>query len=212
MYSKKLKLNSEFSPSYLARFLAGEPRAYATFPGLVHNELMGMAKALAPDLPPDLHGEVVNETWRLLLEHRTPLNIAIGSVRAYFRMEMRNAIKVVRAANAAVGRPKRNREPQVQTMVEVTARPSESEALVDVELTPDSAVAAQMEAAVQVRQVLGRAPPHVARALRLVHVEGRTLTEAAEIIGTSRFTLARQLERFERECRDEKQAALAALG
>lgn len=176
-----------------------------------------LSRARAPDLPEDLHDEICLQAFVELM------NMGAGALerhrgRVLFRHSVLAAIRSVRASYAAPGErtrtPKRERPdqpPSFKVAAEDVGRIPDAYAIeratvtqgdfgyIDFDRLPDRRqdVALQrIEGGIEADGVLRHAPPEVARALRLIHLDDITLGAAAARIGISRFVLAPRIETF----------------
>ena len=83
----------------LRDFLARDPYSYQNFPSQIHFQLRQLARKLAPELPADLHAEIVNEAWVILLEKsHTHYDSERGTESTYLIFAVRDALKHIRAS------------------------------------------------------------------------------------------------------------------
>lgn len=166
------------------------------------------------DLPEDLHQEVAHQAVVELFQIGEEALIGTSGLRL-FRRAVFNAIRIVRSDYAPPGQ--RTRRPAKakaanppRVAAEDIGRIPEPEALeraapvgdggnFDFDLLESAAAALDVlgaEDRVELEWSLRRAPPSVAAALRLVCVEGETLSFAAGEVGLSRFSLSRKFDAF----------------
>jgi DNA-directed RNA polymerase specialized sigma24 family protein len=154
---------------------------------LAGRELRQLARKLRGDLAPDLLEDAVAEVWLYLIRYFPRFDPSRGTARTFLRLLLKNALRKVRACYAhpnALWRP--GPEPEALASLEESV----ARAL------PAPGGQTHIESHADANRLVSLAPIAVRRALLLVHVEGLTVTEAAEKLSLSRFTLARRLEAF----------------
>ena len=186
MSERTFPLSSALAGMYLEAFIKGDPAIRERLPRLVHLQLVAMAREVMKESPDDLLEEVVTEVWCAIISRPVQYDRKLGSAWGFFRNLMWNAARTVRAAYAPPGSPRRQRGATVTT----PPTPPLEEVQDSVSTGPSQ------ETSAEVRQILSRADAQVGRTLYLVHGGGYSLSELAEETGTSRFTLARAMERF----------------
>lgn len=98
--------------SEFAAFLTGNDRAGDALYRRLRGPLLRQASRHAPNLPPDIAGEVVAEVFVLMMKNCTRFNPARGSAEAFiFATLLPEAVRRTRADYAAAGTPKRRRKP-----------------------------------------------------------------------------------------------------
>jgi DNA-directed RNA polymerase specialized sigma24 family protein len=174
----------------LSRFLAGELGAANEFYKAAKPHILGLARRIAPELPSDIHPEVVNQTFVYLLEGATSkFDPKKGSAKNFLRGYILNAVRHVRATYCAPGRPTRKRNRPVKKKQQQEAFP----AVVSLDTgTYTQPVAPDCDA----ETVLNNAPEPLATALELVYFEDKTMSEAAMMLHISRFQLSRQISAY----------------
>jgi len=186
-----------------------------------------ITRAKAPDIPDDLHEEICIEAFVELFKVGANA-LAKNSGRILFRRAVLTAMRTVRAIYAPPGertRPGKRKtdathQPiRAKVAAEDIARIAdaitvESNTMVegdfgyiDFDRFPDHQQQVEIhrvEYRLEADAVLKRAPPEVAQAFRLIHLEDRTINEAAQQINISRFVLKRRMDVF---CSDLQAAA-----
>jgi DNA-directed RNA polymerase specialized sigma24 family protein len=166
----------------LCGFLARDPYSYQKFPSQINPQLYQLARKLAPDLPTDLHAEIVHETWRLLLEKPSDhYNRERRTESTYLIIVMRDAIKCVRANYRPPGSPSRERRYQT---ISLEAQLEAGEQFVD-----DSQVSPE-----KIRlagEILERSERLTAEALLRIFIIGYSIQEVAVTQSRSRFQVGR---------------------
>ena len=199
--------------------LAAMIQAALTGTHAYHNQRFGLAvlaysgrmcRGRAPDLPDDLVEDVAQEAMVNLfaagaqaLTTTPPLKLLRHAVLA--------GIRKVRADHAPPGqRTRRYREePRDRVAADDAGRIADAEAVaaatilegdhsyVDVDrfACPVAERAlGDSEQRVAIETALAKMPPSIARALRLIHVDERPMTEVATLAGISRFVLHRRID------------------
>lgn len=180
-------------------FLAGDADARDALPRELGKRLLWAAGRLAPDLRKrELHEDVVQQMYLLLLkrpeDHFDPDR---GTAWSYLETQLRLAARDVRSDEALAGearRPARGETgefpdtPPPLPLQEVPEPRDGSE-------LPEDQVLARLAAGALGDAVQGEAPPWVGSALILL-AEDRTITETAEALRITRFTLRRSLIRW----------------
>ena len=170
---------------------------------------------VCPDFPEDRHEEVFQQAFVELFT--LGVGALVGTTgQALFRRSVFNAARVVRSNYTAAGqrtrRPAKNTaaEPErvvaedvgrivdVKTLERCTVGEGDDTSL-DFDLFESRAaaeVSQQAEDRVDLERELDRASPVVAEALRLICVNGETVSFAAERLDVTRFSLTRKLDAF----------------
>lgn len=185
--------SSDEAADLLEAFLQPRKEARRTLSDSASRRLLRLARRLARDLPDDLLGEVVNETWLLLLSSSARFDRTRGTAAGFIALYMKNALRLVRARYAPPGVGKRDASRRRAGRLTKPVVEDADEVLASL---PDPAAWARVEARAEANRMLGRAGPRLRHGLWLVKVEGRSLADAAERLGTSRFKLARAFDRF----------------
>jgi DNA-directed RNA polymerase specialized sigma24 family protein len=164
----------------------------------VSRYFVALARRYAWSLPADVRQEVVNEPLLALLSpDAREYDPARGTVKKYLTGFVLNAIRrlrevlypaLTRATVAIATAEERESEHtfQVPTLDEIEA--GKECPIVEVELNVISKI--------DVDRTLMAAPTVVAMALRAVYVEDEPLSNTAEFLGVSRFTLKRRIDAF----------------
>ena len=199
--------------------LAAMIQAALTGTHAYHNQRFGLAvlayagrmcRARAPDLPGDLVEDVAQEAMANLfaggaqaLTTTPPLKLLRHTVLA--------GIRKIRADHAPPGqRTRRYREePRDQIAADDAGRIPDADAVtaatilegghsyIDVDRFACAAAERALGDAEQratIETVLAKMPPSIAQALRLIHLDERTMTEVATLDGISRFVLHRRID------------------
>lgn len=179
----------------LSRFLAGELGAADEFYEAAKPHILGLARRIAPELPSDIHPEVVNQTFVYLLEGAaSKFDPEKGSAKNFLRGYILNAVRHVRATYCAPGRPTRRRnrpDNKKKQQEEFPAVVSLDTGTYTQPVAPNAF--ATVEAVCDAETVLNNAPEPLATALELVYFEDKTMSEAAMMLHISRFQLNRQI-------------------
>lgn len=180
----------------LAGFIAGDKHCRTLFPMEAERYLLKVARQRAPDLPPDIQEEIVQQTLLLLLQSpASSFDPTRGSAGAYLGLAVQTAARQVRASYAPPGAPTRRRAKGEAPRATVSLDEVEAEQMPSVE--PMQQVDAQLDAST----LLAQAPANVALALVQLHVLDMPIKQVAKGLKLSRFALARRLTAFEDEVR-----------
>lgn len=165
------------------------------------------------DFPEDRHEEVLGQAFAEVML-AGPNALTIRSGLSIFRRAIFAAIRIVRADYAPPGRRTRRMPadtPPGKVAPEDIGRIADRQVIerctvgeagdqhLDLDLLESRAAAdaiKQCEVRVDVDWALREAPPAVARALRLVHLDDAPVSVAAHLVGLSRFALHRQTTTF----------------
>jgi DNA-directed RNA polymerase specialized sigma24 family protein len=180
-------------------FLAGDPQAREALPRDLGDLLTKIAGEVAPDLKVrGLAADVVQEMFRILLTrpagHYDPDR---GSPWAYLRVMLQLAARGVREQEAVAGTPRRpKRDANGEPGIVVPPVPIQDGVVPDdgTEYVEDTVIS-WIVTAEFLDGVPDDGPVWLRRALSLV-VEGLTITQTAEAVDVSRFTLRRALDRW----------------
>ncbi len=169
-----------------------------------------------PDFPEDRHEEVAHEAF-VALWWRGAGVLAEGTALKAFRKAVIAAARTVRRDYAAPGertRPPSRKNPPPRPCVaaedigtipndEALARATITEgehSYLDLDRLPSAAAAADI-AAIETRfdaqRIFATAPPPIATALKLIHIEEIPVAEVAQIVALSRFQLHRRIGAFQ---------------
>ncbi len=186
----------------LLDFLRGVPYAAEEFPKVARPFLLTVARRRAPDLPVDLRQDIVSETFaNLLAIPNAAFNPAIGPAKAFLALQVRSAIRQVRADYCPPGQ--RTRAPSRTATPAEVGRPR----IVPIsDLTPseeprDRYVVQKLDAYCDAKTVLAKAPTRVAEALRRIYIMGDGLSHVSDALGVSRFTMTRAITAFSNQMR-----------
>lgn len=175
----------------LLNFLSHEPTATDPFIKIMEPRFMRTARRIGRDLPEDIHGEIVQQTFaNLLITRSTDFDPSRGTAWQFLIGKIWNAEKQVRLS---YGHPIRRREKEEKRAI-VAERPKFVSVEVAAELnlsTPNYQKI--LDGHMYVATVMRRVPPPLASALRLICYQNKTKKEAAMLSGLSRFQLQRQL-------------------
>lgn len=189
-------------PNYNQQRLGREAERYS----------LRLSRAKAPDLPDDLHDEICQQAFVELMNVGA-VALTKNSGKILFRRAVLAAIRSVRATYAPPGQRTRTaKEPRFAKIAaedvgqvadpRAIERSSVSEgdfAFIDFDRFRDRRLEAEMqrvEDAIDGKAILKRAPDGVARALRLIHLDGEPLEAAATQSKVSRFVLSRRIKAF----------------
>lgn len=176
-----------------------------------------LSLAKAPDLPEDLHDEICLQAFVELMQFGAAA-LERHSGRILFRNAVLAAIRSVRASYAAPGEQTRtpsperiDQAPSFKVAAEDVGRIPDGEVIeratvaqgefgyIDFDRLPDRKqdIAVQrVEDRIEADEALRLAPPEVARALRLIHLDDVTMGAAAARVGVSRFVLSPRIKAF----------------
>ena len=165
-----------------------------------------------PDLPDDLHYEIFQQAF-VELFRAGPDGIGTHGGVGAFRRAVFAAMRQVRADYAPPGRPTRRKSDEDATRVAaenvgqildvkglrqctVTAGEHAELDLDQVASAPAAAAQQQVDDRLTTEAILATAPVAVATALRLIHLEGEPVDDAAAAVGLTRFALNRRITAF----------------
>lgn len=207
--------------------LTGQPYNQPRLGAEAERYSLRLTRAKAPDLPDDLHEEICLEAFVELFK------VGAGALekhsgRILFRRAVLAAMRTVRASYAPPGERTRSPKREVATpqqpvpariAAEDVGRIADAQTVesntviegdfgqIDFDRFPDPRQQVEIhkvEFRVEADAVLKKAPPGVARALRLIHLDDKTIEEAAHQVKISRFVLKRRIVAF---CADLQAAA-----
>ena len=186
----------------LLRFQRRDPAADDEFQLTIWPYLIKLSRKIAPYLPEDLHRDVAQQATLYLLTGYN-FNRQRATAKTFLRLVVRNAVRKVWADNRPPGL--RSRRRKVAPSAE-----SEESLLRPEDLTSDVVPFDQLDektcavsahkvliARSEVESLLALADPLVAEALQMIHCDGEKLSEAASVLGVSRFTLTREISKFQ---------------
>lgn len=207
--------------------LTGQPYNQQRLGAEAERYSLRLTRAKAPDLPDDLHEEICIEAFVELFKVGASA-LARHSGRILFRRAVLAAMRTVRASYATPGersRPANRKSAASQPPVPKRVAAEDVDRIADA-LTVESNTVMEgdfgyidfdgfadrqqqvaihrVEFRVEADAVLKHAPAEVARALRLIHLDDKTIEEAAQQVKISRFVLARRMDAF---CSDMQAAA-----
>ena len=196
--------NAELSPR-LAQFLSGDPDAREQLPALLRGKLLTRLRVRPAHLDPDLHAEVEQRTWELLLlKAPSSFDPTRGSAITYLRPIALTAVRDVRASYAPPGcrtRPQRDEEGQWEERLPTLSlhdpiENAENETLSDLIADPTD----EIEPVIRILSgeqlfdfVRKKAPPQLAQALCHIYKNNMTFQLAAETVGLSREQLKHRI-------------------
>lgn len=192
--------------------LTGQSRHHERLGIEAHRYAMAIARAKAPDLPPDLHEDIFNQAFVELFQFG-PEALVQSSGKALFRKAVFNAVRIVRASYAPPGARTRHRKtpPAALTAANIigekldhrrvrrAGETGSGEPPTDIERLPDPRQEAEfrkIDNVIYVERLLKGAPDPVARALRMIHMDDAGVEAAVIEVKLSRFALNRRLKDF----------------
>jgi len=179
----------------LLRFQARDALVTDEFETLIPPYLSNLSRRIAPQLPTDLHQEVVQQTClNLLGNSRMKFNPKRGSAKMFLVLAVRNALRQVRADYCPPGQPTRRSNRNSEATEQPSHRCISIEEL-DEEVGSD---ASELEiiARCDADSLLKLAPEEVVIALERIHYWGDTITEVADDLKVSRYKLSRQIAAY----------------
>lgn len=202
--SRKPKSTSRYPipNQLLLDFLNHVSYAAEEFPKVARPFLLAVARRRAPDLPVDLRQDIVSETFALLLMiPESAFNPAIGPAKSFLALQVRSAIRRVRADYCPPGQRTRplTRTPTVAEDDRPRVVPIDD--LPPREEPRNRYVVQQFDACCDAKTLLAKAPPSVAVALHRIHIMGEGLSEVSGALGVSRFAMARAITAFSDQIR-----------
>lgn len=186
-----------------------------------------LTRAKAPDLPDDLHEEICLEAFVELFKVGANA-LTKHSGRILFRRAVLAAMRTVRSSYAPPGersRPAKRKSATPQQLVRKRVAAEDIDRIADAQTVESNTVIEgdfghidfdrfpdrqqlveieKVEFRVEADAILKDAPVEVARGLRLIHLDGHTIEEAAQQVKISRFVLKRRMDAF---CSDMQAAA-----
>lgn len=201
--------SSFWSADLLSSFLAGDPNVREQLPAQMHPVLLRQACRVAPDLEHELHEDIVQRVWELMLQRGpSSFDLAIHNADKYVDFLVHTAATDVRAIYAPPGqrtRPYRNASgemvwpkcarslddasPACQFEGAVTLGETIADPRNDHEACLDRLAAEEL-----LDLVRKTAPEPVYEALCCIYREEFTLSEAAATVGLHRSTLRRRVD------------------
>lgn len=179
----------------LLDFVAGVQPAAETFPTTARPLMKTFARYAAPELPPDVHDEVVSQSLEYLIEYGKQFQPARGTAKSFLKLMTEQAARKVRADYCPPGcRTRLDRRDRRCAQRKVVP-------LSDIEIENPHGVE-ELDVTCEARALLRRAPAKIARALVLIYFAGETVSAAATAVGMSRFALSREISRFTRTVRE----------
>lgn len=192
--------------------LTGQTRHHERLGKEARRYAMAIARARAPDLPPDLHEDIFQQAFIELLQFGPEALTGAGG-KTLFRRAVLNAVRVVRASYAPPGvRTRHQKAPAAAlTAVDVARTKIDGHRVrragdtgsgappTNIEQVPDprqQAAFLQIDNVIYVERLLTWASAPVARALRMIHFDDAGVEVAANDLRMSRFTLNRRLKDF----------------
>jgi DNA-directed RNA polymerase specialized sigma24 family protein len=172
--------------------LGGDDRLASRVYNQSLSRLTRLARRHAPDLPLDLHEEIVQETWQLVLARGKESFIAAAvEPEAYLSQVLRNAVEGVRSNNRPAGTASRSHPADVREAI-VDEQPEKADSWESERQFKSEERA--MEIRLDIELFAAKAQPPVAAALTAMLIRGLTMTEAACDVGLTRQTLGRRLQ------------------
>jgi RNA polymerase sigma factor (sigma-70 family) len=193
------------SPSWeplLVAYLSGGCD-FTTLYSAARKPLVRIAARLAPIMPEDLREDVVQEFFIRLIENPPKYDPRQCSARILTYGLLRNAVRHVRATFALPGQKTRmpdsgNGQSNENLTIELTAQRTTSVKEIspeEIDQAPSPRwTADNNQAFVQAHELLAQMPQEVGTAAWMVYGLEFSIVEAAKMMGTSRFTVARSLK------------------
>lgn len=192
--------------------LTGQPYNQQRLGAEAERYSLRLSRAKAPDLPDDLHDEICLQAFVELLKLDASA-LAKHSGRILFRRAVLAAIRSVRASYAPPGvRTRSAQQPGVpKVAAEDIGRIADAQTIerisvvdgdfahIDFDSLPNGRQEAEIQRiddAIEAEAILNHAPREVAHGLRLIHLDGETLEDAAAVVKVSRFVLTRRINAF----------------
>lgn len=194
----------------LFAFQQGDPHFRETLPLQLNEKLLKWTAKEAGDLPSDLHEDVIQRTWELLLRPDLKrFDPNRGSANAYLRQVVKRAATDVRAEYTPPGQRTRlfkvsNEEiigqtPALSLDAQLENSDDEIFALHDIIPAPGDLFEEflkQDEAQWFLELAMVSASLEISEALNLIYYQEMTLTEAAQQVQVHRSTLRRRVDRW----------------
>lgn len=194
---------AEFSAhldSYLIGFIHRNQQASEDFVRIAEPYLLNLARNSVPDMPSDLHKDIVEQTYANLLgKTGAKFNPSRGAAKTFLYDVVRNATLQVRAKYCPPGQPTRDRKPRSKKKQEDSEQ-EKKPAIVSIsevgDLAANSDTADEIMMRCDARRILSKAPRRVATALYRIHFSGEALNDVARHIGVDRFKLRRLINTY----------------
>jgi DNA-directed RNA polymerase specialized sigma24 family protein len=178
------------SASELLAAITGSAATASKIYRRVFPRLRRLARRHAPSLPPDLHDEIVQETWLLVVRRGAEVFVDAGATAdVYLAMVLRNAVEVVKANNRPAGTPSR----PTPTKTAAVAVDLDNGVENGASMAQFRSERIETEIRLDIALFAAKAEPQVARALALMLDDGLPISSAASGVGMSRQTLYRRL-------------------
>ena len=190
--------------SLILQALRGDPGAVARLFKPAQRYARRLVTARAPDLPEDLRDDVFQEALELVLRAKPgDYDPTRGTPKQFFRLLLMNAIRRVRVGFTPPGQVTRQRakpKPAKDHRENGIKFAASTLSFDEIAATADDPASldpfAAIEARIDAPKVLAAAPPLVAEALRLIHLQQVPTQEAARMLELSRFALRREILGF----------------
>lgn len=186
--------------AYLIGFVRRDLLATEQFISVAEPYLLNLARNFGFDLPRDLHNEIVEQTYVILLDGAgAKFNSQRGTAKAFLYDVARNATLQVRAQYCPPGQPTRNRRLRTTTSFSGDIKKMSSVIIpIDEvkELAASHNSAHEIMTRCDARMVLVKAPYHIAAILHRLYFNGETLGEIARQTGVNRFKLKRLVNTY----------------
>lgn len=193
MQSKPASRQSPIATAILLAALEGDARAAKEAYERSLRLLTVLARRHAPWLSPDLHLEIVQETWQLFFARRDTALLSSGDVNgaAYLNTLLRNAVEAVKSKDRPPGTRSRRTGAERETFVELAP------GLENDESNRRFAIEQRgQQIRLDIERLMLDADEPVRAAVFLMLESGVTLSNAASLVGMSRQTLGRRLQRL----------------
>ena len=176
-------------------YLKGDPTDSTTLVQSVTPYMRRIAKSLAPDIPADIHNEMVQQAFLDTFRLGHKFDPTRMTAKQFLRGCTWNAIRIVRAQYDWVGRPHRKLKQDSEAPAPPRTVPVPLDDAIEVQDFAAARSFAQTEARIDVDRICRTAPVRLRSALRLMR-GGRSLGEAAKETGQSRFSLRYALNAY----------------
>lgn len=179
----------------LLRFQSHDALAIDEFETVIRPYLTNLSRRIAPQLPADLHKEVVQQTClNLLGNSKLKFNPKRASAKMFLVLAVRNALRQVRADYCPPGQPTRRGNAKLEG-TEQPSDPGMSLEQLDEEVGSNTSKR-EIIARCDVASLLKLAPEDVVITLERIHYWGDTMIEVANDLEISRYKLSREISAY----------------